>query len=306
MSIDKVLDTLSHIEIRALGLFKQGRILKSTLTLIRCQVKEIRDSLTDTRGDPIERQSIIDSIGWNIFILNKLVDVAATDTHKNEIRILAQEMLEIILRGCAIDLFLIESGSSEPSPLWNYNNRGENEVTFLLLFPSMDYLNKDRIGLIAHETAHVHDIVKRFADSMIPRRKKIDESLADILGLCVAGPLFAHSLSFFIINDIGLEKASKILDNHPSCTARAIILHYISLKLWENPCIKKAICGMLERVLHERPPTLQEDVLISKCLREYYKNEEEFSKVKIDEKRIVSFKNEDRDSRVYMLSSTYV
>lgn len=175
-----------------------------------------------------------------------------------------------------------------------------------MLFPSIDYLKSDRIGLIAHETAHLHDIVKKFADSVIAQRKKIGEGLADVLALCVAGPLFAHSLSFFIINDIGLERASRILDNHPSCIARITVLHYINLKLWEDPTIEKAICEMLERVFHERSPRLLEDSLISKCLGEYYKNEEEFSRFKIDENRIVNFKNENRDSILYSLCSEYV
>lgn len=305
MNIDKFFDELNSIEIEALRLHEKGRILRSTLDLIRFQTREIREELNYVKEDMNYEQDIVESFGGIVSIFKKLIDGAATDTKENEIRILTQEFLEIISEGCSIDLFLVESNDSD-SPLCSFNNREKNELTFLLIFPTADYLNKDRIGLVAHETAHVHKNVKRFADSVLPQRKKIGESLADIFGLSMTGPLFAHSLSFFVINDIGSENASKILKNHLSFIARAEVLKHVNSGLWEGSLIRGVVLEKLERVLQGRRPNLQEDSMISKCVNEYYRDEREFKKFRIDENRITNFKNEDEDSMLYVLTAEFV
>lgn len=139
-----------------------------------------------------ERDVIIKLLTRRLATLNDMIKAIANE-NICDARTLTQEMLDIITEGCSIDLFLAESSIPQPS-LENYYYREDRELTFFLLSPSSKYLTTDRIGLIAHETSHIHEVIERYTESIKSEKRKMGESLADILGLYVAGPLFAHSL----------------------------------------------------------------------------------------------------------------
>ena len=300
MHIDEIFMMIEHIENEAIGLYRQKKILKSTLTLIRRKSKEIRDALTDSIEDLFEREIVFEEISRELEILNNLVR-AIVSSSAGDARALTQEILSIVTEGCSLDLFLDESVIPFPS-LVTYHYREDNELTFFLLFPRLNYLNTDRIGLIAHETSHIHEIIQKYTESINPEKRKIGESLADILGLYTAGPLFAHSLSFVILNDLGIHSLHESYWFHPSWLARVTVLHYVNVDMWETPTVGEVVSTLLAQVLCESPQ-LHEDKFIAKCLRDYDRHTKEFSKFKLDEKRIVSFKSEESESLLCRLNA---
>ncbi|MGD2247040.1 MAG: hypothetical protein PVF58_01440 [Candidatus Methanofastidiosia archaeon] len=297
MHIDKIYKELENIETNASNLFKQGKILKSTLNMIHKKIEEIREVLKEIQEIEYGKESIIESTSENIVILKKLIESAKL-RDSNYVGLFTRELLEIISENCSIDLFLITLDDCWP-PLWSYYKKEDTELTFILIFPGLKYLKGERIGLIAHEVSHTSETVKRFAESVKPDKKKIGEGLADILGLCIAGPLFAYSLIFFIIKDIGLDSLSKILNVHPSWIARITILHYVNSNLWETTILEEIVSKMLNKLLDNASSKPFENLLIAKCVREYDNNVAEFLRFKINEEKIVSFKS---DSLLYSLN----
>jgi len=304
MHIDAVFRTLGTIETEILTFYEQEKIFRSTLDMIHHQVKDIRRTLANITENSYEKEIVIGSISREIEILNNLVKAITSKNNSNP-RILTQEILEIVTESYSIDLFLAES-DIQLSSLVVYHYKEGNELTFFLLYPALGYLNTDRIGLIAHEASHVHKIIEKYTGSIKSEKRKIGESLADILGLYVAGPLFAHSLSYIILSDIGIDHLSEIHEYHPSWMARVIVLHHVSSGLWKTTVFRRVIHHSLDSVLQAGSPLPSEDLLIAKCMREHDRYVKEFSKFKLEEKRIVSFKNEESDSLLYRLNTHYV
>jgi hypothetical protein len=302
MQIDEIFKTIEHVETEAASLYMQKKILKSTLTLIRHKSKEIRNALIDITENLFEREIIFEEISRELEILNNLMRVII-NSNSEDARALTQEILSMITN-CSLDLFLGESAVTLPS-LVTYHYREDNELTFFLLFPRSDYLTVDRIGLIAHETSHVHETVQKYTESINPEKRRIGESLADILGLYTAGPLFANSLSFVIINDFGINRMHESYWYHPSWIARVTVLHHVNAGLWETASIREAVHTLLARVLRN-PPQPHDDSFIAKCVRDHDRHKEEFSTFRLDERRIVRFKNEESDSLLCRLNAFYV
>lgn len=277
-------ERLQQYEIEISSLYKQEKILKSTFSMIYPKIANIRDFLTDIVnsvdnssnrvGSLYKRETIIRSVTEDLTTLDDLMK-AIRNTNKTDVKRLIQELLDIVAENCSFDLFLGES-TNPHSSLWNYIHREDNELTFFLLLPHSEYLNTDRAGLIAHEAAHVHEVVKRYTESIKPEKRKIGESLGDIIGLHMAGPLFTHSLSFVVINDVGVRRAHEIFDMHPSWIARVTVLHYVSSMLWETATVKSVIEGLLGRVIDCESPRPMEDQLINECMREYDNRRAEF------------------------------
>lgn len=300
MSIDKMFEMVEHMEVKAAELYQQKRILRSTLALIRHKCKEIRETLAEISDDSYERETILGEISKELEILSCLIK-AITNGNTGDAATLAHELLSTVVERCSLDIFLTES-PVYLSSLREIHYREENELTFFLLCPESDYLETDRIGLIAHETSHTHEAVHRYTESTNAEKRKIGESLADILGLCTAGPLFVHSLSFFIINDFGLHRIRESYGVHPSWAARITVLHYANVSLWTNAILKEAVHRLLAKVLCDESPPLFDDLFIAKCMREYDNHKKAFSRFKLDERRIVSFKNGEGDSLLYRLN----
>lgn len=303
MHIHEVFMRIEQIENEAVELYRQKRILRSTLILIRRKGKDIRDAITDNLEELFEKEIVFEEISRELEVLNNLMR-AIKSRSAGDARTLTEEILSIVTEGCSLDLFLDESAIPFPS-LVAYHYREDDEVTFFLLLPRSDYLTTDRIGLIAHETSHTHETVQKYTESINPEKRKIGESLSDILGLYTAGPLFAHSLTYVILNDFGIHSLHEPYWFHPSWIARVTVLHYVNASMWETLIMRDVIRTLLAQVLCESPQ-LHEDEFIAKCLRDHDRHAKEFSKFRLNEKRIVSFKSGERESLLCRLNALYV
>lgn len=303
MHTDEIFKMLKNIETEIHKLYKNNKISKSTLNMIRVHIKNIRESLINVTESIYEKEIIFKSIAEELDILDILARAIKNNASDTRARALTHEMLSLIAETYSIDLFLIESDPNRP-PLENYCYKEEDELTFFLLFSSSDYLNQNRIGLIAHEVSHVNEIVEKNVESTRLEKRKIGEILADILGLYLAGPVFADSISFIIISDFGVNHLSKIYNRHPSWITRIIVMQIVNKEIWKTETFKRMIHEILSKVAIESPP-LSEDLLITKSIKEYQRHKMEFGKFKINEKEIVNFKNSKSDSILYKLNARY-
>lgn len=299
MNMDEILEMLEKIETEINEFYRRKKVLESTLNMFVEEIGFIKKYLEDSTDDLYGREMIIKSISKKLIILEDLfnaVKCSATDDSE----LLVREMLGILAEGYSIDFFSHVSSS----PLISLENiffRGRNELTFVLLLPTPHYLNSDRIGLIAHEISHVHRIVEKYCCSLFSDKRKIGESLADVLGLYMSGPLLTFSLSSLLINDFEKATIFKILPEHPSWISRITILKYANTGLWKTSIIEETVSETLAKILNIGSIPPQENLLVTKCLRENDRNSKEFSKFKIDEKRIENLKNVDSDSVLYKL-----
>jgi hypothetical protein len=302
MEINEIFKTLKIQETKIIKLYQQEKILRVTLNVIRRKIELITRNIGAFHEKSDGNEINIGSISSQLIILDDMIRAITEDKYESNAKILAQELLEKIEEDCSIEVFLTESTTSI-STLWNLFSKEGNQLTFFLFFPSSDYVNADRIGLIAHETAHAHEIVEKYTQSINSRKRKIGESFADILGLYVAGLLFAKSFSFITTEDIEKDRLAEIYDVHPSWIARVIILHYVNARIWETKIIRNIIHDLTKKVLRRTSPHPSENFFIAKCIKEYEGHAIELADFRIDEKKIINFKNGEDDSLLYMLNA---
>lgn len=302
MEIYEVFKTLKSQENKVIKLYQQEKILKVTLNMIRRKIEQMTRNIgfLDEKFDGNEIN--ISSISNQLIILDDMIKAITESKYESNAKILAQELLGKIEENCSIEVFLAESTISL-STLWNFCSKEGNQLAFFLFFPSSDYLNADRLGLIAHEMAHAHEIVGKYTQSINSIKRKIGESFADILGLYVAGLLFAKSFSFIITEDIDKDRLGEIYDVHPSWITRVIILHYVNARIWETRIIRNAIHNLTKKVLRKTSPHPSENFFIAKCIKEYGGHAIELADFKINEKKIITFKNGEDDSLLYKLNA---
>jgi hypothetical protein len=259
--------------------------------------------LEELTEETFEREIVIKEIDRELSVLNNLMGAMALNI-LGDAKTLAHELLNIVTGGCFIDLYLAES-SYLPFPNTVYYREGD-ELTFFLFFPSVEYMTHERIGLIAHETFHVQETVHKYTESTSPEKRRIGESLADVLGLYTAGLLFPHALSYVLLNDFKEHSLHEDFGSHSSWACRIHILDFVNSHLWETEAFRKAVHEALTRVVKNEPPSLREDIFIARCLREYDRLKKEFSVFMFDEKRIGSLKNGEEDSMLCRLNTQYV
>lgn len=304
MYIDEIMAVIENMENKTIEFYRGKRILKSTLNLVCHRIKRIREILREPGDDTFEREIVLQEISEELVVLNDLVR-AMTVNIPGDAKALAHELLSTVTaEKCHIDLYLAELGRLSSPRIYYY--REGNELTFFLFFPSVKYTTHDRIGLIAHETSHVQETVHKYTGSTSSEKRRIGESLADILGLYTAGPLFSHALSFIVLNDFKEHPLHEDFCSHPSWACRIHILDFVNSDLWETEAFKRAVHESLARAVRNEPPLPREGLFIALCLREYDRLRKEFSVFLLDEGRIGSLKNGEEESILCRLNTQYM
>lgn len=189
----------------------------------------------------------------------------------------------------SMDFFAIESPLKVKGLRCDF--RDELGETSFILFasPLCDFQNKDLLGLVAHEIAHMYPEISRFADSVKPRLAKKGEALADFLGLNLVGPAFAHAASCYVIDIVTPAESTRESLRHPTWACRLSILRHTNKDLWENTTIENWVEAHLSRLDDfgvTVPPT--ENMLHSRCVREADGLRGSFASFKMSEGRLMS------------------
>ena len=148
-----------------------------------------------------------------------------------------------------IDLWIIIQPCRFPSCRFFEDSDGK-EFFYLLQIPSdVDYLGKDLIGILAHEIAHLNYMVREHVNLIDEQKRKIGESIADILAYSTVEYLFSHSCVYFVKNIISIDRANSSGHNHPSWVVRLSILNFYTNVIWSEDIIIQRNTNILWSIL---------------------------------------------------------
>ncbi|MDI6916587.1 MAG: hypothetical protein QMC80_02175 [Thermoplasmatales archaeon] len=184
------------------------------------------------------------------------------------------------------DLEIIVVPVADTKILSSYPYLSNENFTFIL-FVGKDYhpLNEDLIGLVAHEVAHTEkDVGYATINS---KRRKIRESLVDLLAHMMTGILYIHSVNYWISNIVGIKKCIDESPSHPTWITRIIVINDLSKEVWTNNFLLRTTQKYARKFIKKQNVlTTQEHLLLSRCIREGEQKIERFNKYKINERLV--------------------
>ncbi|AEA47880.1 hypothetical protein Arcve_1887 [Archaeoglobus veneficus SNP6] len=279
-----IISTLRYLKSKIEGLHREGTIRYSTyVNLDRC-CDELLSTLYLTKhsmeGEPskIARlKKLIDKM----FELKTIVECISSGVVDRSYDGYLRELLTRLRDVEELDLWTIKYGRNF-SPFC-YPSYESGELSFILVTPEKpNFLSSDLVGLLAHEVAHIHDIVDNYKNQV--NKIKIGEALADILGHILVEFAFVHSLGYYIEKVVGLNNANQTKTCHPSWVARIWVLRALTGEIWQEQKIIKRNEDYLQSLL-TRVPELDnlEEHLVKDCVREYRNNARNFVRFKFNE-----------------------
>ncbi|RLI78852.1 hypothetical protein DRP05_06025 [Archaeoglobales archaeon] len=181
-----------------------------------------------------------------------------------------------------LDLWIIRMPYKIPSCRVFSDN---SELCFILQIPEKpDYLDTNLLGVLAHEPAHIHHFVRSKIESIKEEKRKVGESLADILAYSIVEYMFTHSSVFIVREIIGVSKACESKETHPSWLARITVLRSVTDEIWSNSVIIQRNSVALDRLLAVLPLlNTSEEFLVQEILKEARMLMSEWIKYKTDE-----------------------
>ncbi len=291
-----IFEKLDELKSRNDNLHEKELIIRNTHEFFQKRIDGIINEIEELKKSEYAYDAVVESISRDIISLEEILDSAEKKEYEREIyRHFIKELLELLCErsySLNADLDIIIALSSIFQSPRCYIYPSDNELTFILIInEKYNILTKDFAGLIAHETAHVNQIVQDYAISMNQLRKKIGESLADLLAFTLVGPLYIHSSTYWISNVIGIEEALRSKDWHPSWITRVNVLGKLSDKIWASAFILEKIEEYITKwIAYIDELNIQEQMLLSKCIRDGGDKIKIFNSFKIDEIAIEKLK----------------
>lgn len=225
--------------------------------------------------------SDLESIVTQIEEFNHVLSTIKEKTDVKEHREFFNEVIQRLGSFNEIDLFVIRMPYRVPRCRFQI----EEDLCFILQIPSEpDYLNSNLFGLLTHEMAHIHPVVDSKVLSTKGEKRKIGESLADILAHCIVEYMFTYSSAYQIRNIIGLAGACELRETHPSWLARISVLRGLMDDIWRNPLIAQRNIKIIVNLLNLLPSlSTTEELLVQESLKEGKNWVSEWLKYKTDE-----------------------
>lgn len=296
MYIDDVFDLLQEIEDKSLYLSRKGLINTSTRNFFFKGSRDIKNEIKRHKRSKIGEKIVLENIVYQMLLYKDILILIEKGITGEKFYIeLLKEVIEKFNNFTDIDIFLLSLGP-ENYPFC-YLNSYNKELTFILILPgNINYLSKKLGGLLTHETSHLHPIINRYIYSIRSEKQKVGESLADLLGLILAGPVFSYSMGYLVKNIIGLPNSTiPTSQTHPSWAVRAGILYYLNKSIWTLDTTMKKIESYLNELSSIfTQVSVAEERLLGKCIREGENYMNEFIRFKIDENILSSIKALDK------------
>ncbi|MFO7966792.1 MAG: hypothetical protein R6U44_04255 [Archaeoglobaceae archaeon] len=222
-------------------------------------------------------ESIVNQIEEFNYVLSTIEGEADIKEHRE----FFNEVIQRLGSFNEIDLFVIRMPYRIPRCRFQI----EEGICFILQIPSEpDYLNNNLLGLLTHEMAHVHTLIDSKVQSIKKEKRKIGESLADILAHIIVEYMLTYSSVYLIRNTIGLQGAFELRELHPSWLARISVLRGVMDDIWSNPHIAQRNIDLIINLLNLLPSlSTTEELLIQEVLREGKNWVSEWLKYKTDE-----------------------
>ncbi len=281
---------LEEIRNKTVDLRKHGLIQRCTEDFFLQSYKELKEEIEfyRIRSSDID-DSILQSTLNTFIILKSILEKIEKRESVDETYILyLKELLNKVEAIENFDIFVVNI--ERDVSLYCYYHQFLNSLSFILILPKVpNYLDLNMVGLLAHETAHTNQIVQEFLNSRRSERKRIGESLADLLGFILTDSLFLHSAVYLVLHVIGLENSITTGKSHLSWMARIVVLRHLNNSIWNNDRILRNKERYFERLVegYKRISPL-EAPWIAKCIREGITRKDDFLKFKIDESILIN------------------
>jgi len=276
----EALDRLENIKLKAEELHTKGLIKDVTKRFF----SEVCESLSFEMRYHSEYRNewIIQSIASEIYELDLVLSVIENKVDIKTHKEFFTEMILKLRNYDELDLWVIKMPLNFPG--CRIFSEGDN-LCFILQIPEKpNYLDINLLGLLAHEPAHIHNIVSSKVDSLNEIKRKVGEALADVLAYSIVEYMFTHSSVFLVREIIGVSKANRSRGAHPSWLARITVLSNITNEIWDSTEIIRRNSVNFDQLLSILPsPSISEELLIQEILREARAWKTEWIKYKTDE-----------------------
>lgn len=287
----KVLDKLENIKIKAEELHKAGIIKDITRRFFIYRYTSLSQEIEYyIRHPELCEDWKLEGIISQIEEYNHILSVIEKRIDERKHKKFFSEILSRFEDFDDIDLWMVRIPYKIPRCSF-FSDDGE--LCFILQIPEKpDYLDHNLLGLLAHEPAHIHHIVRSMVNSLKEKNRKTGESLADVLAYSIVEYMFTHSSIYLVREVLGIAKASELKGSHPSWLARVTVLRSITDELWNNSVVVRRNLAAFDKLLAISPTlSTTEELLVRDILKEARRWMNEWVKYKTDENLLSKLEN---------------
>jgi len=287
----KVLNRLENIKIKAEELHRTGIIKDITRRFFIYGYNSLSQEIEYyIRYPEFCEDWKLKSIISQIEEYNRILSVIEERMDERKHKEFFNELLSRLENFDAIDLWMVRIPYKIPRCRFLSDN---GELCFILQIPEKpDYLDYNLLGLLAHEPAHIHHVVKSMVDSVKEKNRKTGESLADVLAFSIVEYMFTHSSIYLVREVLGISKASEVKGSHPSWLARVTVLRSVTDEIWSNPVVVQRNLAAFDKLLTISPTLVTtEELLVQDILKEARRWMGEWVKYKTDENLLNKLEN---------------
>jgi len=144
-------------------------------------------------------------------------------------------------------------------------------------------------------------MVREHVNLIDEQKRKIGESIADILAYSTVEYLFSHSCVYFVKNIISIDRANSSGHNHPSWVVRLSILNFYTNVIWSEDIIIQRNTNILWYILQHLPSLNASSANLYNAITRLQKMlQKEVVRYKIDEKLLVSLEELSEEELAHM------
>lgn len=287
----RVLNRLENIKIKAEELYRAGIIKDITRRFFICGYNSLSQEIEYyIRHPELYEDWKLEGIISQIEEFNRILSVIEERIDERKHKEFFNELLSKLENLDVIDLWMIRIPYKVPSCRIFSDN---GELCFILQIPEKpDYLDNNLLGLLAHEPAHIHHVIKFMVDSVKEKNRKTGESLADVLAFSMVEYMFTHSSIYLVREILGISKASELKGSHPSWLVRVTVLRSVTDEIWSNPVVVQRNLTAFDKLLTISPTlSATEELLVRDILKEARRWMDEWIKYKTDENLLSKLEN---------------
>lgn len=254
--MDDFSNRMSLLSISLEEVYSKQIIKYETKLYFESIINNLIDELNELKCESGVDDSILNSIGGEIRIIElSLSNIIINYNNKDFLMDVYEK-----LNGNDNDFIYVKGPINTPSCYFN-------ETFFFLIVPDdHDYLDVHMIGLLVHEIAHTHPFVQQYQFSMQPDKRKIGESLVDVIAYSIIEYLYSYACIHYISQkkiNIEIHRGG-----HPAWLVRLIVMRDSVSLLWNESIIVQRNWDLLNPVIDGKYCDIINEDLIRQINRE--------------------------------------
>jgi hypothetical protein len=283
---------IAALDITSTELLRIGKI--KPITKEYCS--KLCDSVDEVLGEIKMRgttdQEILSSTAAQIREFHLILSAIKSETTLTDHMDYFKELISKISGISDYDLWIVLMPFKVPRCLI-YESNGK--MCYIIEIPDKKFLDSKYIGIMAHEVAHLHEVVRNHSSSRNPDKRKIGEILADAIGFCAVELLYSDCCAHYIKTEIGFQNLRVIAGNtHPSWYARVAVLNYLTDDIWSHKELRDRNSIIFKDIIAQSSGTSSiEESIISKSLKNARESMSNWIKCKESEEELLELATTD-------------